>query len=204
MSKKLLSEAQIRRFQSLASIAPLQEMYNEEEHNEMMRNEKMHNEMDHNEMMHSKMEGDYMEGEYNEGEYKEEMHEQEEDPMADEEGMDDAGDSDVELDEELVERFMDAAKAVQEMADALGGAAGGDMDMGDEEPMDDMGGDEPAAEPEGEEGGEGEEELLELALEGIQYQASQKEVVDEVAKRVARRIMEAKKAHAKMNKALGK
>ena len=120
MSKKLLSEAQIRRFQSLASITPLQEMaYNEEEHNEMM-----HNEMGHNEMMHSKMEGDYMEGEYNEGEYKEEMHE-EEDPMADEEGMDDAGDSDVELDEELVERFMDAAKAVQEMADALGGAAGG-------------------------------------------------------------------------------
>ena len=32
MSKKLLSEAQVRRFQSLASITPLQEMaYNEEE-----------------------------------------------------------------------------------------------------------------------------------------------------------------------------
>ena len=36
MSKKLLSEAQVRRFQSLASIKPLQEMghYAEEESNE--------------------------------------------------------------------------------------------------------------------------------------------------------------------------
>ena len=50
---------------------------------------------------------------------------------------------------------------------------------------------------------EEEDNLLELALEGIQYEPSQKEIVQEVAKRVARRLMEAKKAQATLNKALG-
>jgi len=45
---------------------------------------------------------------------------------------------------------------------------------------------------------------LELALEGINYQPSQKEIVKVVAKRVARRLQEAKRAQAKLNKALGK
>jgi chorismate mutase len=200
MSKKLLSEAQVRRFQSLASIQPLQEMGHKYEEAEM------------EEMVHAN-EAEMEEGSYMEEKPYMEAEEPEMDMGADEPEMDadmddEGGDSDVELDEELVERFMDAAKAVQEMADALGGSAG-EMDMGDEEPMDDMpadepemdmGADAPAEEPAEEEG----EELLELALEGIEYEASQKEIVEEVAKRVAKRIMEAKKAHIKMNKALGK
>jgi len=176
MRKKLLSEAQVRRFQSLASIEPLNEMdsYN--------RDDEATNE---------------------------ELYEEEEMDMgADEEGGDELGDeagddSDVELDEELVEKFMEAAATIQELSDALGGGAADDMDMGGEEPADDMdmGGEEPPA-PEAEEGGE--EEMLEEALRGISYVPSQKEIVKTVAKRVAKRLQEAKRAEARLNRALGK
>ncbi len=175
MSKKLLSEAQVRRFQSLASITPLQEMGSP-----------------------------MMDEEYQEGQYNEQPLDEAEDDMG---GMDDMGaedETDLELEEDLVDRFMDAAKTIEEMAQALGGTAG-EMDMGDEEPMDDIPADEPAAPPadapEGEE--DEEKDILELALEGVNYQPSQKEIVNEVAKRVAKRIMEAKKAQAKLNRALG-
>ena len=188
MSKKLLSESQVRRFQSLASIQPLQEMgykYEEEPVEE----------------------GSYAEGEHAEGKYMEEeaeaMHkeepmeetieEAEEDMDAD---MDEDGDADVELDEELVQRFMEAAEAIQEMAAALGGAADempAPMDMDDQPEMDMA----PAEEPE-----EEKEDILETALEGVNYEPSKEEVVNEVAKRVAARIMEAKEAQEKLDKAL--
>ena len=72
-----------------------------------------------------------------------------------------------------------------------------DMDMGAEEPP------APAAdEPAGEE--EDEKEIMELALEGVDYIPSKEEVVNEVAKRVARRIKEAKEAQTRLNRALGK
>jgi len=48
----------------------------------------------------------------------------------------------------------------------------------------------------------GEEELME-ALRGISYVPSKGEVVNEVAKRVARRLKEAKLHEAKLNRALG-
>ena len=48
----------------------------------------------------------------------------------------------------------------------------------------------------------GEEELME-ALKGISYVPSKDEVVNEVAKRVVRRLQEAKLHEAKLNKALG-
>ena len=125
------------------------------------------------------------------------------------EGMDEA---DVELDEELVQKFMEAAATIQEVSDALGGGAGGDMD--DDMDMDmDMGGDKPADdldmdmggdEPEAEEGGDDEEMALQEALRGINYVPSQKEIVKTVAQRVAKRLQEAKQAQAKLNKALGK
>ena len=41
-------------------------------------------------------------------------------------------------------------------------------------------------------------------LEGVELELSEDEVVAEVARRVAKRIMEAKRAQSKMNKALGR
>ena len=118
MSKKLLSEAQVRRFQALATIHPLNEM-----------------------------------GMYHEAEE--------------------------------------------------GGDAGEEMEMGaEEEPMDMDAEEAPPAEEEAP--AEEEEEMLQEALKGIKYVPSQKEVVKVVAQRVAKRLQEAKRAQAKLNKALGK
>ena len=189
MSKKLLSEAQVRRFQSLASIKPLVEMYNEEKEEPM--EEAMHEE------------------EVDEGYAMK----RDEEPMAEEMeddgdvdvdmGADGEDDDDVEIEEEMVEKAQMAMKDLQALVDALGGEAGA-MDDAPEAPempaMDDapdMGDD---ADKEDDE----DDALLELALEGIQYQPSQKEIVKEVAKRVARRLVEAKQAQAKLNEALGK
>ena len=201
MSKKLLSEAQVRRFQSLASIKPLQEMGSPMMDEEFLEGEyaEGHGARPMEAAHKEEMEGMHAEGEYEEGLYEEE------DMDAD---VDADGDSDVELDEELVERFVEAARTIQEMADALGGAAGGEMDMGADEPEMgmDMGAEEPPApaadEPAGEE--EDEKEIMELALEGVDYIPSKEEVVNEVAKRVARRIKEAKEAQTRLNRALGK
>ena len=46
--------------------------------------------------------------------------------------------------------------------------------------------------------------MLEESLRGINYVPSQKEIVKTVAKRVAKRLQEAKRAEARLNKALGK
>ena len=178
MSKKLLSEAQVRRFQALATIKPINEMaYNEEEKVEETYNEELVNEEEEMEMDAA--------------------------PESDEPEMDEA---DVEMDEELVEKFMDAVGTIQQVADALGGEVGGDdmdldMDMGgaDEAPLELDAGDEeePAAD-------EDEEEMLQEALSGINYIPSQKEIVKTVAQRVAKRLQEAKRAEARLNRALGK
>ena len=182
MSKKLLSEAQVRRFQALATIKPLVEMDS---------SYKMHDDEDKMEEM------DYKKDDQNESLYEEEAEEMEMDADAD---MDEA---DVEMDEELVQKFMDAASTIQQVADTLGGEAGDmddadEMDMGAEEaPMDMDAGDEEQPE-------EDEEEMLEEALRGVSYVPSQKEIIKTVAKRVAKRLQEAKNAQAKLNKALGK
>ena len=183
MRKKLLSEAQVRRFQSLASIKPL-------------------NEMDHS---YARDDEDM----------NEELYEEEDEDMdmdADEDEDEDMGDADVELDEELVDQFMDAVKTIEQVADALGGAGGGeDMDMGGADmDMDmDMGGDDApmeldAGDEDEDEGEEDEEAMLQEALRGISYVPSQKEIVSTVAKRVAKRLQEAKRAEARLNRALGK
>ena len=185
MSKKLLSEAQVRRFQALATISPINEVaYNEEE----------------------TMEGTYASNEEMVNE-EEEMDMAPEAPEMDaDEDMNAEADADVEMDEDLVEKFMDAVSTIQQVADALGGEAG-DMDMDAEAPMD-MDADEEAPmeldagdeeEPE-----EDEEAMLQEALSGVSYVPSQKEIVKTVAKRVAKRLQEAKNAQAKLNKALGK
>ncbi len=204
--KKLLSEAQVRRFQSLASIKPL---------NEMDSSYKMHDDEDEAAMKDDEaamkddeahMRNDVMEAE--EEEMDEALYEEDEDMDADE----NMGDADVELDEELVDQFMEAVKTIEQVADALGGAGAGedmdmggddlDMDMGGEEAGDDLALDAGAEKDPGAE--EDEEEMLQEALRGISYVPSQKEVVKLVAKRVAKRLQEAKRAEARLNRALGK
>ena len=189
MRKKLLSEAQVRRFQSLASIKPL---------NEMDSSYKKHDDEDKMEEMA------YKKDDLEENLYEEEALYEEE------EGDEDMDEADVEMDEELVQKFMDAVDTMKEVADVLGGEVGGDMDMGGDEPADDMdmGDDEEPlelgaddAEPAGE---KDEEEMLQEALRGINYIPSKKEVVKTVAKRVAKRLQEAKHAQARLDRALGK
>ena len=190
MSKKLLSEAQVRRFQSLANIEPLTEMaYNEEETMEETYNEELVNE------------------EETITEIEEEQPEMEMDAAEPE--MDEA---DVEMDEELVQKFMDAVATIQQVADILGGGADAGMedesDLEDEEELMGLDADEEAED--GEEpmeldaGEEDEEAMLQEALSGINYIPSREEVVKTVAKRVIDRLNEAKDAQAKLDKALGK
>tara|TARA_Y100000591_G_scaffold306001_1_gene304038 strand:+ start:330 stop:902 length:573 start_codon:yes stop_codon:yes gene_type:complete len=188
MRKKLLSEAQVRRFQSLASIKPLNEMdssYARDDEDE------------------AAMKDDYMEGKED---MDEALYEEDEDMDLDKDEDKDMGEADVELDEELVDQFMDAVKTIEQVADALGGASGGeDMDMGGDDL--DMGGDDAPMELDAgdeKEPEEDEEEMLQEALRGISYVPSQKEVVKLVAKRVARRLQEAKRAEHRLNRALGK
>ena len=199
MSKKLLSEAQIRRFQALATIKPL---------NEMDSSYKKHDDEDKMEEMaykkhddEDKMEETYDEAGMKDDEPMESLYEEEDEMDADE----NMGDADVELDEELVEQFMDAVKTIQQVSDALGGDV--EMEMGPEEPMD-MGAPEEAPMEldagDDEEDEEDEEAMLQEALRGISYVPSQKEVVKLVAKRVARRLQEAKKAQSRLDRALGK
>ena len=177
MSKKLLSEAQVRRFQTLATIRPLTEMgmYNEvEEETPVMEEEEMG---------------------------AEEVPEMD---AAMPEESEEAEEADVELDEELVQKFMDAVSTIQQVADALGGEAGEEMEMGaEEEPME-MDADMPEEAEEADVDEDEEELQLQEALKGIKYVPSQKEVVKVVAQRVAKRLQEAKRAQAKLNKALGK
>ncbi len=202
MRKKLLSEAQVRRFQSLASIKPLNEMDSSyKKHDDEDKMEEAYGDKAH-------MKDDAMEEAMHEDEaaMKDDMDEalyEEEEDMDDEK----MADADVELDEELVEEFMDAVKTIQQVADSLGSAAGGEMDLAGDEPADDMdlGGDEPADDMDmGGDEDEGDEEMLQEALSGISYVPSQKEIVKTVARRVAKRLQEAKRAEARLNRALGK
>ena len=187
MRKKLLSEAQVRRFQNLASIKPLNEMDSSYARDDEDMNE-----------------GDMMEAEE---EMDEALYEEEEMDL-DKDEDEEMGDADVELDEELVDQFMDAVKTIEQVADALGGAgAGEDMDMGGDDMDMDMGGEDAPLDLDAggeDEGEEDDEAVLQEALRGISYVPSQKEVVKLVAKRVAKRLQEAKRAEARLNRALGK
>jgi len=172
MAKKLLKEATVRRFQRLANVAPINEMY------------------------HKRDEEEKMEEAYMEGEGEEVMKEEEEEAPAldmDMGGEEEAMDGDLELTDE-------EAQAIIDLGNKLQGAMGDEpeMKMDDEEPMD-MGDEKEMMEAED----EMEEDLME-ALAGINYVPSQGEIVNEVAKRVARRLKEAKLHEAKLNRALGK
>jgi len=123
MAKKLLSEAQVRKFMGLANMDAnlssnfLKEMYHKRDDEEMM-NEEEEMEMDADmeaemDMADAAPEGGDMEGE--------------------------ADGPDVELDEEEVADAQQAMSKVQAVLDKLMGGAGAGMDdMPAEEPMDDM------------------------------------------------------------------
>ena len=176
-NKKLLSEAQVRRFMGLAGLNPL------------------------NEMSRYKMDDE-----------KEPMMEEEDDlapePMEDEPDMDmDMEDeaADLDIDEEEIEDFKAAADKVAEMAAKLAGAAGGDMDMDDEPDMDmDMEDEAPEAPDMDMEDDEDEDMDMDKELQEVDMEPTEEEIVNEVARRVAKRIVEAKRAHKKMNEALGR
>ena len=184
MAKKLLNERTVRRFQRLANVSPINEMYS-----------KRDDEME--EGMYNKRDDEMEEGMYGKRDDEEVMKEEEEEaPELDmdmggkEDDMDMGGeegamDGDLELTDE-------EAQAIIDLGNKLQGAMGDEpeMKMDDEEPMD----------MDKEDDGE---ELME-ALAGIEYVPSQSEVVNEVAKRVARRLKQAKLHEAKLNRALGK
>jgi len=160
MAKKTLNEAVVRRFQRLANLNPINEMYHKRDEEEM-----------------------------EEGMYKRD----DEEVMKEEDAEMDAG---AEMDGDL-ELTDDEAQAIIDLGSKLEAAMGGmeDMDMGGEEAPEmemDAGGDMDA-----------EEELME-ALRGISYTPSRTEVVNEVAKRVAKRLKTAKLHEAKLKRALGR
>lgn len=175
MAKKLLNESTIRRFQKLANVGTINEMYSQ---NEEYLNEE--DELEDEEAGAEDAPADFggEEGEEGMGDM---------DMDADAEG---AMDGDLELTDE-------EAQAIIDLGTKLEAAMGAMDDMGDDEA--EMGMDAEA----GDETEMGEEEIME-ALRGISYVPSQSEVVNEVAKRVARRLQEAKLHEAKLNKALGK
>ena len=175
MAKKTLNEAVVRRFQKLANVAPINEMY-------------------------AKYEEGYMQEEEEAAEApagEEKMDAPEADLGADMGGEEDAM---VELTMDKIETLEQARDIIDDIVSSAGdaddsGEGEEDMDM-DKMDMDNMG-DEAGAEDDA-------ADAIMEALSGISYQPSQSEIVNEVAQRVARRLQAAKLHEAKLNKALGR
>ena len=186
--KKLLSETQVRRFMGLAGIQPINEMGY---HSPAGRDDEAEFGDEEEEVM-----GDIepVDGE-----------EVIDDEVVDDE-MEMAPEDEVSIDAEAIEKAREGLDAIEALLGALGGEDMGmedeledeelDIGMEDEEVVDDE------AEIDTEE--EEEEEEEEPVLEGIKLQLSQTEIVNEVARRVAKRIVTAKRAQQRMNEALGR
>lgn len=172
MAKKLLNEATVRRFQSLANLKPIHEM-------------------------RSSIEEEVVEETTDEN-LEEGVYEADEEPEAPE--MDMAPEMPEDAPEEEA-AALDDVELTDEEAQAL--IALGDKLAAAMEPEMDAAPDEMDAAPEMPEMGGEEEEMME-ALSEIDYVPSQTEIVNEVARRVARRLAEAQKAEKKMNEALGR
>ena len=193
MSKKLLSEAQVRKFMGLANLDAnissnfLTEMYGIEEEEEI--------EMD-----------------------AEEAPMPEEEPTAPEMDAEleggvpaetDESDVDVEIQQSEVEDAKESLDALQaKLGGLLSKLMGGSVpEMGTEIVPAEIDAEEPAMEPEIELGAveeipDEEEEMMETT--NTHHQISEEEIVQEVAKRVAKRINEAARAQKKANKLLSK
>jgi len=175
MAKKLLSEAVVRRFQKLASVSPLNEMYKEEYLNE--------EEGDETEEMDAPMDAP-------------------EAPMGD----DLMGDTEEDEDETA---SMEAGETLELNVDgeeftALTGLAQAILDAADEAGLGDLADEAPMADMPADMGDEDAEQALQEALRGISYEPSKSEIVNEVAKRVAKRLQTAKLHEAKLNRALAR
>jgi hypothetical protein len=196
MAKKLLSEAQVRKFMGLANLDAnlssnfLNEMYGEPA------------KRDEEEKMEEAKHEDEMKEEKHDDEkkvMKEEEDEMEMDAEADmdmdmdaaPEGGDIEGDADVELDEDEVAEAKSAMEKVQAVLDKLMAGGDGEPEMDDmaaeEPPMDDMAMDD---EPE--------------MMSEVELELTEDEIVQEVARRVAKRINEAARAQKKADKLLGR
>ena len=180
--KKLLSEAQVKRFMGLAGIQPLNEMgdYN------YKRDEPMQEEMEP-EMEEMEPEMDEMEPEMEEMEPEMEEKAELEGPVGGSEAK-----------EEM------AADVIKAVAGALGLDIDIDMEDGEAEPeMDEMEPEMDEMEPEMDEKDAEEEDVMKEMSE-VNLALTEDEIVNEVARRVAKRVVEAKRAHKKMNEALGR
>lgn len=188
MAKKLLNEAQVRRFAKLANLSPINEMnslYNEEEG---LEDEAPMDDIAADAEEEAPLEMD-----------AELDAEAGEEPIE----MDADGAADVDLGQADVDVLGQAVEILNTIVSAAGG---GEEELG--EPMDDLaaGGEDELIPPdEGEEMEVSDEEEIELqeALRGINYIPGKKEIVQEVAKRVARRLLDAKKAEKQLQEALG-
>ena len=179
--KKLLNEAQVRRFMSLSGLQPLKEMYG------------------------SKMEEDEMEENiYEEEEAEEpapEMDMEPAEPEMDAAPEAEAGEDEVSVTKDAIDAAGDAMMDLLGQLGYEGGeeAAEPEMEMDAEEP--EMDAEEPEMDMGDEEAG-GDEEVME-ALSGVNLELSENELVQEVARRVAKRILKAKKAQQQLDEALG-
>ena len=213
MSKKrLLNEATVRRFMGLAGMESklVSNAVNEMYHNKRDDDEKMEETVD--EMKYKRDDEEKMEERmYGEEEkkMKEEAMYSEEEPAADAEmppadepemEMDD-GDTEVELSPEQIGKLKalkDAAMEAADVVDMLDSAAAGE----ESEEAAEL--DEPEADADVDAEAPVEDEEVMEALSGINLELNEDELVQEVAKRVARRLLRAKKAQAQLDEALGR
>ena len=174
MAKKTLNEAVVRRFQKLANVGSINEMYSQHEGYGM-----------------NEEEADLAPAGEETG--AEDMGA----PEGEEMDMGDEGEVSAEVAQGDIE---DAKQGLENALDLLNQILPGDaeekMDMDDMD-MGDMDAEAPADEDDA-------ADAIMEALSGISYQPSQSEIVNEVAQRVARRLQAAKLHEAKLNKALGR
>ena len=189
MAKKLLSEAAVRRFAKLANLSPINEMnslYNEEEEFEV--EDPM---------------GDVEAGA--ELEAPSEIDPELDAEAGEEIEMDADAPADLEFGEEEVAKIRDVLPILQDIADAGTGGEEGEfeepLEPSLDEPADDFDGDEGELMPPEED--EFLEDELAEALRGINYIPGRKDVVQEVARRVAKRLLSAKRAESQLQEALG-
>ena len=199
--KKLLSETQVRRFMGLAGMQPI-----------TVSNYLKEGDWAYNRGIAEEEEVFPPEDEPAMDAGPEEDLPQEEPPMDDEEPDVEMPGEDVEVGETEIQAALDALSALEALVQPLASAAGleagapeGGEEMGELPPELDMGGEELPPPEDGEEfpPPEEEEDVFQEALSEINLGLSKDEIINEVAKRVAQRILRAKKAQKAMNEALG-
>jgi len=205
MSKKILSEAVVRRFAKLANLEPINEWGGRtgDEHNApggSKRGSKPGDKDYINEDAfedEAEMGADAAEGELDDAEMG---------GLDAEAGLEDAEAGDeVAMDADLGEREALAMDVISAVADALNievDIEGAEPEMDDELEVA-AGEDEAVADELDMDAIEDEEEAIMEALKGINYVPGKKEIVNEVAKRVARRLLKAQKAEKQLKEALG-